>query len=56
MDRDDLLRRQADLLRQEAAVRSMMAALGMKQPPRWDEQPESRPVDAPRRWWQFWRT
>lgn len=55
MDRDDLLRQQQELLRQEAVVRSAMAALGMKQPPRWDEKPEDAPTEPPHRWWQFWR-
>lgn len=53
MDRDELLRRQQELLKQEAAIRSAMAALGMKQPPRWDEQPVEQPSPA-RPWWKFW--
>jgi hypothetical protein len=52
MDRDDLLRRQQELLRQEAVIRTAMAALGMKQPPRWNEKEEETPL--PRPWWKFW--
>lgn len=43
VNRNDALRYQDMLLRQEIAVRSMMASLGMQQPPRWDQSKTEEP-------------